>query len=58
MQRGTPDMAEDTAAYIWGVAASNLGIIGDVALQGRIVVFDREKNEVGFGALKSCQDAA
>ena len=34
--------------YYWGVASSDVGIIGNIALKDRTVVFDREANRVGF----------
>jgi len=34
--------------YYWGVESSDVGIIGNIALQNRLVVFDREDNRIGF----------
>ena len=34
--------------YYWGIMSSDVGIIGNIALQNRMVVFDRDANKVGF----------
>ena len=33
--------------YYWGIAASSIGIIGNIALQNKMVIFDRAENEIG-----------
>ena len=38
--------------YYWGISSSSVGIIGNIALQNKMVVFDREQNKVGFGDAK------
>jgi len=37
--------------YYWGVSASSMALLGNVALQGLSVVFDREKDAVGFATV-------
>merc|ERR1712227_303198 len=32
----------------WGISSSSIPIIGNVALQGKLVVFDKEANQLGF----------
>jgi len=34
--------------YYWGIESSSVGIIGNIALQNKMVVFDRENNRLGF----------
>jgi len=34
--------------YYWGISSSSIPIIGNVALQGKLVVFDKEANQIGF----------
>jgi len=34
--------------YYWGISSSSIPIIGNVALQGKLVVFDKEANQLGF----------
>lgn len=34
--------------YYWGISSSSIPIIGNVALQGKLVVFDKETNQIGF----------
>jgi hypothetical protein len=36
------------SCFYWGVSASTMAILGNVAMQGLTVVFDRENNELGF----------
>jgi len=35
--------------YYWGISSSSVPIIGNIALQDLIVVFDKDSNKVGFG---------
>ena len=41
--------------YYWGISSSSIPIIGNVALQGKLVVFDKETNQIGF-AEGDCTD--
>ncbi|KAJ8601561.1 hypothetical protein CTAYLR_005204 [Chrysophaeum taylorii] len=41
--------------YYWGISASDVGIIGNIALQDKIVVFDRDDNKIGFGSA-NCEE--
>ena len=41
-------MFDYDGAYYWGVGESTLPIVGDVALDDLVVVFDQEDNKVGF----------
>jgi len=34
--------------YYWGISSSSIPIIGNVALQGKLIVFDKEANQLGF----------
>jgi len=34
--------------YYWGISTSSIGIIGNVALQDKLVVFDKDSNTIGF----------
>merc|ERR1740138_273471 len=34
--------------YYWGIESSSVGIIGNIALQNKMVVFDRENDRLGF----------
>ncbi|EGB10047.1 aspartic-type endopeptidase [Aureococcus anophagefferens] len=34
--------------YYWGIMSSDVGIIGNIALQNKMIVFDRDNNKVGF----------
>jgi len=34
--------------YYWGVSSSSVPIIGNIALQNLLVVFDKENNQIGF----------
>merc|ERR1719313_364215 len=46
---------EYDSVYYWGVGESTLPIVGDVALDGLVVVFDLENDQVGFGDA-TCDD--
>ena len=37
--------------YYWGVSASTMTIIGNVAMQGLTVAFDRENSQIGFASV-------
>lgn len=37
--------------YYWGVSASSMAILGNVAMQGLTVVFDREVDQIGFATV-------
>ena len=34
--------------YDWGIMSSDVGIIGNIALQNKMIVFNRDTNKVGF----------
>mmetsp|Transcript_5295 Transcript_5295/g.6793 ORF Transcript_5295/g.6793 Transcript_5295/m.6793 type:complete len:563 (+) Transcript_5295:17-1705(+) len=42
--------------YYYGIASSDVGIIGNIALQNKIVVFDKTNNLIGFGDV-NCDDS-
>lgn len=43
--------------YYWGIGSSDVGIIGNIALQNKMVVFDRDSNQVGFANV-DCGEAS
>ena len=45
--------------YYWGVSASSMTIIGNVAMQGLTVAFDRENSQIGFADISTdiCEDS-
>ena len=42
--------------YVWGVGESSFPIVGDVALNEMVVVFDQAENKVGFGVATCYSD--
>ena len=36
------------SCYYWGIAVSEIGIIGNIALQNKLVVFDQDHDTIGF----------
>ena len=42
--------------YVWGVGESSFPIVGDVALNEMVVVFDQSENKVGFGVATCYSD--
>ena len=39
------------SCYYWGASASTMSILGNIALQGLTVIFDRDNNEIGFASV-------
>jgi hypothetical protein len=36
------------SCFYWGIGSSSIGIIGNIALQEKVVLFDRDTNQLGF----------